>query len=858
MKTSQTRYTRKQLERLTTLQLRDICFKEKIVSGIANMLDREAFINAILTFRGANEDFLIKKYDPDGYDRLKTWIKSQLGDELMPKRSIANPAQLTVYKTLAIEPRDEYHVLTKEKELAETNVLLVDEHDSLCGIFHLLPNDNEKGKLYLCKSAEMEIEVTHNKKYRLLYVTPDTSASLFNIYCGKPVQIRQIHYYQVPLLNLEVRELETSRETLAIDFGTSNTTAGIYLSEESSHSFNQHDLLNGKLKMNEINYVMFENIAREPKEWTPLLPTVVGVQDCSDPHRVKFQYGYEVIRHDHLTGGHGLSSTFYEIKRWVNRFDQAEEINDHKGHVAFLKRGALIAGYLQYVIKHAEQQFKCRFEYLHISSPVKLKQSFMEMFQAILPDYTFEEADALDEGMAVLYNTIENQIHRGTFEDGVAHQALIIDCGGGTTDLSSCTFKIEENRLNYQIKVSTTYENGDTNFGGHNLTYRIMQYLKILISNAYTDPKQRMNYSDVMEVLMGDVYRYLDEHGKAALYEPLELKYQACESFLPTKYHQYLNKSNREYKRVKANYYTLWRLADEIKQRFFEDAGLMQLQLSKAKLNALTGFKLSIIRGQGKALEYTYQLPNVTLTLPEISGLIKGDVYDIIKKFLEDLYDKDELQAFSMIKMTGQSCRIDLFRDSIKEFIPGRQIEFRQKENHLLDLKLSCLNGVLKYLHAKKTGRIRAVIENSTPMVPYAIFAYTHKNEKKVLLTHSEAMTQSSGSISKHRNIQEMVFYLTDASGNVQTTYLYLNNKQAYHPITHTTFREQYGSCVRQDETDVIEDDEVKFFVYGVAHQWGFHVLPVTKIEGELAIGAEQYFPFENEQWELNFFDGEK
>ncbi|MCL1989425.1 MAG: molecular chaperone [Defluviitaleaceae bacterium] len=856
MKKSKARYTRAQLERLTTLQLRDICFKEKIVKGIANMLDREAFISTILRFRGANEDFLIKKYSQANYDRLKRFVKANLGDELVPKKAIANPAKLTVYRSLAIEPRDAYKVITEDKDLAETNVLLVDEQYSLCGIFHLLQDERAKDVLYLCMSGEMEVEVTTNKNYRLLYVSPELSEHLFDVYSGENKHQRQLNYYQVPLQNLEVRELEVSRETLAIDFGTSNTTAGIYLSSESSQHFSQHDILNGRLKINAINYVMFENIASEAKEWLELLPTVVSVENCHNPQNVTYQYGYEVIRHDHLTGGNDLSSTFYEIKRWVNTFDKTEEVSDHKGNVAWVKRSDIIAGYIKYVINHAEQQFKCRFKHLHISSPVKLKSQFIEMFKRILGGYTFEETDALDEGVAVLYNTIENQIHRETFEDGVFYKALIIDCGGGTTDLSSCIFKIEENRLNYQIDVNTTYENGDTNFGGNNLTYRLMQYLKILIANAYQNPKQTIDYSDVMEVLIGDVYRYLDDHGKDALYEKLEAKYQACEAFLPTQYSQYLNKSNNEYMRIKANYYTIWRLANEIKQRFFEEVGLMELNLATAKLNGLTGFKLTVVKD--KKLDYVYQLPQVKVTLPEIRGLIKGDIYDIIKKFLETLYLRDELQEFSIIKMTGQSCRIDLFRDSIKEFIPGRQIEFRQKENHLLDLKLACLNGVLRYLHAKKTGMIRAVIENSTPITPYSIFAYTHKNEQKMLLTSSEAMTQQSGFISKHRSIKEMVFYLANIDEQVQTTYVYLNNEATYQTISYDDFRAKYDAFIQQDDLDNIVDDEVKFFVYATADNWGFNILPVTRTDNQLKIGDKVYFPFENEQWELNFFDGEK
>ena len=856
MKKSKIRYTRAQLERLTTFQLREICYKEKIVKGIANNLDRGSFINAILTFRGANEDFLIKAYDPEKYDKLKGFIKNHLGEELIPKKSIANPAKLTVYRTLAVEPRDGYKVLTADKDLTETNVLLVDEQYSLCGIFHLLPNDYEKDTLYLCMSADMEVEVTNNKNYRLLYFTPELSEQLFDIYNGDNVMHRPLSYYQVPLSNLEVKELEISRETLAIDFGTSNTTAGIYLSSESSEHFSQHDILNGRLKVDDINYVMFENIASEQMEWVELLPTVVGVENCENPNEIKFQYGYEVVRHDNLTGGNDLSSTFYEIKRWVNDFDKHEEVSDHKGNVARIRRGDIIAGYIQYVIKHAEQQFKCRFKLLHISSPVKLKNQFVKMFQKILLGYTFEEKDALDEGVAVLYNTIANQITRKSFTPGEEHQALIIDCGGGTTDLSSCTFSIKENEFNYQINVQTSYENGDTNFGGNNLTYRIMQYIKILITNNYLTPDKKINYSDVMEVLVGDVYRFLDENGKEALYAKLEANYQECEKYLPTIYNNYLNKTNTEYMRVRANYHTLWRLANEIKQNFFEGTGLMQLHLSKAKLSALTGFKLSVMKG--KTLEYVYQVPDVKLTLPEISGLIKGDIYGIIKKFLEELYREDKLKDFSIIKMTGQSCRIDLFRDSIKEFIPGRQIEFRQKENHMLDLKLSCLNGVLKYLHAKKTGMIRAVIENSSPKIPYSVFAYNHRQEAKVLLANSEKVIQKSNYIAKHRNIKEMIFYLADMNEQVQTTYLYLNNQESYTQITYDQFRETYGSYIEQGLLDGIEDEEVRFFVYPTADSWGFSVLPVIRFEDKLKIGEVTDFPFENEQWELNFFDGEK
>ena len=79
----------------------------------------------------------------------------------------------------------------------------------------------------------------------------------------------------------------------------------------------------------------------------------------------------------------------------------------------------------------------------------------------------------LDEGVAVLYNTISTLIKEKQYQDGETYRALIIDCGGGTTDLSSCRFRITDRRVAYQIDIATAYENGNTDFGGNNLTYRV-------------------------------------------------------------------------------------------------------------------------------------------------------------------------------------------------------------------------------------------------------------------------------------------------------------------------------------------------------------------------------------------------
>lgn len=90
----------------------------------------------------------------------------------------------------------------------------------------------------------------------------------------------------------------------------------------------------------------------------------------------------------------------------------------------------------------------------------------------------------LDEGMAVLFHSIDRMIAQKSYEGKRWYHALIIDCGGGTTDLTSGRFCIDNNRVSYIVSLETRYENGDTNFGGNNLTYRILQLLKIRIAQV--------------------------------------------------------------------------------------------------------------------------------------------------------------------------------------------------------------------------------------------------------------------------------------------------------------------------------------------------------------------------------------
>ncbi|HEY9062563.1 MAG TPA: hypothetical protein VIO64_18995 [Pseudobacteroides sp.] len=142
--------------------------------------------------------------------------------------------------------------------------------------------------------------------------------------------------------------------------------------------------------------------------------------------------------------------------------------------------------FLKHIIDTAESQFKCKFKNLHIFTPINL------------PEYNIVTKRSIDESTAVLYSTIAESIEKGTITMGQEHTALVLDCGGGTTDISSC-------------------KNGISNF-----------------------------------------------------YHKLDKCYEDAERIIPTRYKDYENKLFVDYQEVQSNFYFLWEISREHKNKILQ------------------------------------------------------------------------------------------------------------------------------------------------------------------------------------------------------------------------------------------------------------------------------------------------
>ena len=863
-------YKEKDLLLMTTFQLREICTREKLVKSIVDPLDKEELIKLIIKYRGEKDNRLINNYTEGGLNNIENFIKESSKREV-ESNIIDYCGKITVYENLSIEIYDDYEIKTSE-DISEGNVILADSEFNICTILNIKKvKENNRYNYFLVKGKDVEAREGKSKFYNLLFFKEKESELLYDVYEGKNINNDiKIEYSQVPLLRFELKQLEETSMPLAIDFGTSNTTAGIYIDKEVFNGLNENLIKERKYELYEdekVKLVKLLDTTKDSYTLSPLIPSIVGVKYINENNNeIKYIFGYDAVAASKKRYVDDSLTVFYDIKRWISDFEKDEKVIDIHGKTTLIKRKQIIKAYLEYVISLANQRFKCKFKNIYISCPTKQKYKFHKLFEDVLSNYNLQSENMLEESVGVLYNTISNLIDRNKYVQGEKYKVLIIDCGGGTTDLSGAAFSIRNNRVSYKINIETSYENGDTDFGGNNLTFRILQFLKILMAHALI----KKDYEEVKKALIDefkiDIFRSIDKYGIKELYETLDKEYENAENIIPTKFKLYENRNKEDYCKVRNNYYFLFNLAEEVKKIFFTRPELIKINLVPGimKDNRLQNHgdstfiifdKWKLSYREDNVLKVVKEAPSLTITTYEINTLIKGDVYGIIKKFLESLYEKDELYDYSLIKLTGQSCQVDIFKDALKEFIPGRIIEINKSKKDSYedyDLKLSCLKGTLKYLHSKNFGYADIQIENNTCVLPYVITAFTHSGEEIALIKNNEI---NKGFVSRFMDRILLKLYLKDSNNNVKYEYDYKFNNEDLEMINAKAITERYPH-IKQADTDNIENNEIKFFVWAEKELWGFYVVAILRQNHELYMGKEEFFYFENDKWEKNFFDG--
>lgn len=355
------------------------------------------------------------------------------------------------------------------------------------------------------------------------------------------------------------------------------------------------------------------------------------------------------------------------------------------------------------------------------------------------------------------------------------------------------------------------------------------------------------------------------QHGTGELYRELEETYEKAEAYLPTRFREFENQGRADYFKVKNNYYFLFRLAEAVKKEFYDHMGTLRVAVASEPVTEkdttwiyADKWKLSA-RLKG-SLEIIKDFPALYLSSYNLELLLSADIYGIIHRFMEPMYEENALEDYSIIKLTGQSCKIGLFRNALKEYVPGKTIQSKRQSGDLskdFELKMTCVDGAIKYLKDKKYGFADITIHTKEPALPYRITACTHKGEEVVLI-HRLKRNSQSGMISRNMDNLTLKLYLKDLDGNERYQYTCYSSLSEFREMEYEQIREKYGTHILQSDTDDIVEQEVKFFVWARPEEWAFLVVPIYGRAKKLFLGKEEKFYFENEGWVQNFFGGMK
>ncbi|MDE7479348.1 MAG: molecular chaperone, partial [Lachnospiraceae bacterium] len=345
-----TLYRLGELELMTTHQLREICRREKIIQGILNPLDKEELVRIIMRYRGTRDQMLIRKESETGISMLELMFDNRRIVPMQDK-SLHIPSKIVVYEGLSMDAEDQVRIPYRS-ELENTNALLVSGGKEICGIFHLQKKGEDEQYLYVVRGERMPCREADLKEYDLYCFPQQDSDKVFSLYFGISGEMpERLSAYRIPLMDVEVRKPVELRMPLVIDFGSTNTTAGVYLDslyfEETKGA-----PFTANFEKNAIQYTVFSNGSR-------LMPSVAGVVAVRHGEP-RFVFGQEAVDLSNASYVDEGFSIFYDMKRWISDYDREEEITDREGRRTFLARREIIKAYIQHIIRVTENRVKCR------------------------------------------------------------------------------------------------------------------------------------------------------------------------------------------------------------------------------------------------------------------------------------------------------------------------------------------------------------------------------------------------------------------------------------------------------------------------------------------------------------------
>ncbi len=764
-------------------------------------------------------------------------------------------SELIMYEGMSVtETQTEIFSIAKELELYTGVALIANNNGEVIAKGHL----DERKDQYIVILPSQSIDYDkfkHQTKFSLIVFGSDAQKALTK-------QEQDMHSstyttYKIPC-QCKFKSIEQTDKPLCIDLGTTNTTLGSFGLKNPN--------------TNDTELVSFTDYTLPNCPESYIYPTLIYVKDCST-EKIEYLFGYEakkkVVEQDYDTE----ATTYFEIKRWINSLDEIEEVIDEIGNTRKIIRRDILKAYIEHIITMAQEYFKVKFKEIHFSAPIKLKEHFIHEMKSMLPQYKITDSSiSLDEGISIVYNHILTEAQKSGKSEHKTN-IMIIDCGGGTTDVASCEYEFKKLSTGYNLNITTTFENGDSNFGGNNLTHRIFQLLKIKLasdydSNIISDIDKLLPNENAMLSMIDEATTYT---GLSDIYQALEYNYSLAEKIFPTKFEETtIYQFTSDQRKIKRNFYYLWQLAERIKVEFHRKTDLLSINfienhLDSQNITADGGQDFYLYKFDGEELVKTTTTPQTRINVNEIKRLLYSDIYNLLEHLLGDI----EVNKYNNYKLSGQSCKITLFNQLLKEFVPGKKLRNLDHYLHSEKLKLDCINGSIAYIRDKHTGRIVPKIKMEKPNLIYNIKVNRGDDTNEMFSNNGTQIEVFSDSAScanleiydLQGKLEQKISYNLQQDSKEKTTLKDLEDSMAKHTIWAN---KELKAIVQQIKSVSNHSDEQEacyiIFALPAKDNYGFYIFNVIKDMGpgsnEYYTHKPSYYNFEANISSEEFFNG--
>ena len=223
---------------------------------------------------------------------------------------------ISMTDTLPIEVQQGFKIhIPDEADVFKGCMLLFDGSTrEVAAVGSIAPNGKDECLVFEADNIDFDI-VKKKSSFRMALFTNAVGKKLGLELTADDIRNMQIEMWEVKQdVNIKCDDLESTDNTLCIDFGTSNTAVGSY------------GLKNPQGTVAELVEFVDETAGTGNIVKRYTFPTLVYVYDC-DNNSVEYRFGYEaknlLIRENYTPKG----SFFSEIKRWMTDLEGEEEIH---------------------------------------------------------------------------------------------------------------------------------------------------------------------------------------------------------------------------------------------------------------------------------------------------------------------------------------------------------------------------------------------------------------------------------------------------------------------------------------------------------------------------------------------------